>query len=108
MERQNKLLLDLSGIIDAETLHEYLSKKLNFPGYYGFNFDAFWDCVRDDAQSSMPNTLFLEGLSEFAKNLPAEYEKFMDCMSDYEKEFSDRRVVYRNSSPSGEGISFEE
>ena len=108
MDRKKELLLDLSGIIDAETLHEYLSKKLNFPGYYGFNFDAFWDCVRDDEQSSMPGTLLLEGLSDFAKNLPGEHQKFMRCMSDYEREFRDRLVVYRNGSPSGEGVSFEE
>jgi len=108
MERTQELLLDLSGIIDAETLHEYLSKKLNFPGYYGFNFDAFWDCIRDDEQSSMPSLLRLEGLAELSKNLPDEYEKFMRCMTDYEGEFDDRQVIYRDDSPSGEGISFDD
>ena len=107
MARTQELLLDLSGIIDAETLHEYLSKKLNFPGYYGFNFDAYWDCITDDGQSSMPSVLVIEGLAALSKYLPEEYEKFMQCMADYEQEFKDRRVFYREDSPSGEGISFE-
>ena len=49
-----ELLIDISGIMDEETFHEYVSKKLNFPGYYGYTLDAFWDCISDGEESSMP------------------------------------------------------
>lgn len=108
MERPEKLLLDMSGIIDDETLHEYLSKKLNFPGYYGYNFDAFWDCITDEGQSLMPNVLVVKGLAALRGYLPKEHEKLISCLKDYEKEYSDRRVIYEEGSPSSEGIEFED
>ncbi|WP_225312987.1 barstar family protein [Vibrio fortis] len=52
-----ELLIDMSGIMDEETFYEYVSKKLNFPGLYGYNLDAFWDCITDENQSSMPQKL---------------------------------------------------
>jgi len=108
MDREEKLVLDLSGILDEETLHEYLSKKLNFPGYYGYNFDAFWDCITDEEQPSMPKVLRIEGLAALEKYLPGEFSKLMGCLNDYEKEYPDRKVLYFRESPSGEGIEFEE
>ena len=107
MKRPEKLILDMSGILDAETLHEYLSKRLNFPGYYGYNFDAFWDCITDEGQSSMPSTLQVEGLAALEKYLPEEHTKLMGCLKDYEKEYPERKVTYYQDSPSGEGIEFE-
>jgi len=70
-----KYLIDLSGMIDLETFHEYLSKKLDFPAYYGQNFDAFWDCLLDMDSTSK---IRVEGLSDFRKNLP---EKNMDKLN---------------------------
>ena len=107
MDRPEKLLIDMSGILDAETMHEYLSKKLGFPSYYGFNFDAFWDCIRDDEQSTMPLTLIVEGLSDLKKYLPEEHKKLNGCLKDYEEMYSHRRVIYTQSSPSGEGLKFD-
>lgn len=66
----------MSGIIDDETLHEYLSKKLNFPGYYGYNFDAFWDCITDEKQSSMPNVLVVEGLEALKSICPMNMKNY--------------------------------
>lgn len=105
---KEELLLDVSGIIDKETFHEYVSKKLNFPGYYGFNFDAFWDCITDDEQSEMPKILVVEGLGALKKYLPELHNVFLECLQDYEKEFPDRKVLYRQDSPSGEGVEFED
>ena len=103
-----ELLLDMSGILDEETLHEYLSKKLNFPGYYGYNFDAFWDCITDEEQSSMPEHLIVEGLAEFKRLLPQQHSLFVSCLKDYERKLPNRKVTYEEGSPSGEGIVFEE
>ena len=101
------MLLDMSGIYDEETFHEYLSKKLNFPGYYGYNLNAFWDCITDPEQSDMPETLLVEGLAELRKNLPELCDGFLDCLKSYEKEYPERSVIYHEDSPSGEGIQIE-
>ena len=102
-----ELLIDMSGIMDEETFHEYVSKKLDFPGYYGYNLDAFWDCITDEGQSSMPKKLVVEGLAALKKYLPELHDGFVECLQAYEKELTDREVVYREDSPSGEGIEIE-
>ncbi len=104
---EEQLLIDVSGIIDVETFHEYISKKLNFPGHYGFNLDALWDCITDEGQSSMPKVLIVEGLAAFNGFLPELHDGFVQCLSDYSKEFPEREVIMRQNSPSGEGIEFE-
>ena len=103
----DELLIDMSGIMDEETLHEYVSKKLDFPGYYGYNLDAFWDCISDEDQSAMPRKLVVEGLAALKHFLPELHDGFVECLQDYAKEYSDREVVMRQDSPSGEGIEFE-
>ncbi len=108
MKKLEVIVIDMSGILEAGTMHEYLSKKLNFSGYYGFNFDAFWDTITDEVQSSMPDVLKVEGLDELEKNIPGEYSKFLGCLKDYEKQYPERQVLYFKDSPSGEGLEFEE
>lgn len=102
-----ELLIDMSGIMDEETFHEYVSKKLNFPGYYGYNLDAFWDCITDEEQSSMPQKLLVEGLVALKAFLPELHDGFVESLQEYAKEYPDREVVLRQDSPSGEGIEFE-
>jgi ribonuclease inhibitor len=103
-----ELLIDMSGIMDEETFHEYASKKLDFPSYYGFNLDAFWDCITDDEQSSMPKTLKVEGLAALKGFLPNLHDGFVECLQTYGKEFPERRVIFHQDSPSGEGIEFKD
>lgn len=67
---KEELLINLSGIKDKETFHNYVSKKLNFPSYYGRNLDAFWDCITDENQSDMPKILIVEGLDGLKASLP--------------------------------------
>ena len=93
MNRRPKQEIDVSGIFDEETLHEYLSKTLGFPGYYGFNFDAFWDCICDDSSSDMPATLIVTGVHELIRHAPEAAEKFRGCLDDYRTEFPDREVL---------------
>jgi RNAse (barnase) inhibitor barstar len=92
--RPPKQTIDVSGIYDDETLHEYLSKTLGFPGYYGFNWDAFWDCIRDDDQSSMPHVLKVRGLDELRRLTPESANKFEACLKDYVSELKDRSVIF--------------
>ena len=105
---KEELLLDMSGILDEETFHEYISKLLGFPGYYGYNLDAFWDCITDDEQSSMPRRLIVEGLADLKRRLPELHDGMIECLENYCREFPDREVLFRQDSPSGEGIVFED
>lgn len=37
----------LAKVTDEEELFKQLSTKLNFPNYFGFNWNAVYDCLRD-------------------------------------------------------------
>src|SRR5690554_1526388 len=91
----DELLIDMSGIMDEETFHEYVSKKLDFPGYYGYNLDAFWDCISDEDQSAMPRKLVVEGLAALKHFLPELHDGFVESLQDYATEHPEREVVMR-------------
>lgn len=87
------LNIDVSGIPDKETLHEYLSKALGFPDYYGRNWDAFWDCICSDEQSLMPTVLEVRGIVDLRSIVPHEAQKFEACLNDYVPRLNDKRQV---------------
>ena len=105
---KEELLIDMSGILGAETFHEYVSKKFNFPGYYGYNLNAFRDCITGEDQSAMPNILKVEGLATFKRHLPDMHDGFVECLKSYVKEFPKRQVTFHQDIPSGEDIEFED
>lgn len=45
---QNITVLDLNGVSNLEDLHNRIKKALDFPDYYGKNWNAFWDCLNRD------------------------------------------------------------
>ena len=41
------IVLDLTDCQDWGDLHRRIRKTFGFPAYYGENWDAMWDCLRD-------------------------------------------------------------
>ena len=46
-----EIILNESAFNNREEFHEYIRKELDFPDYYGCNFDAFHDCLTDLSES---------------------------------------------------------
>jgi len=47
------IVIDGSRMSDRQTAHQHLAERLSFPGYYGRNLDALYDCltdIRDDTR----------------------------------------------------------
>ena len=42
-----KVILNAKKMTEREDAHEYLKYMLDFPGYYGKNLDALYDCLTD-------------------------------------------------------------
>lgn len=68
-----------------ESLHEILAAALNFPGYYGKNWDAFWDCISDPDQSTVPDVLVLRGWDILKSRLPEDADALKKCLADLVK-----------------------
>ena len=49
MEKSKMKQISLEGSVlaDATLVHDYLMQQLDFPEYYGKNFDALYDCLTD-------------------------------------------------------------
>ncbi|MCC3374416.1 barstar family protein [Cohnella sp. REN36] len=52
----------------ANELHALLQRELDFPDYYGMNWDAFWDAVTGLVE--LPEELVLAGWSRLNERLP--------------------------------------
>ena len=39
--------LDFSKVNYINEVHQIIKDELDFPDYYGMNWDAFWDCLTD-------------------------------------------------------------
>jgi RNAse (barnase) inhibitor barstar len=59
-----------------------LAGQLDFPEWYGRNWDAFWDLISDPEIVRMPDKLILLGFQGFSKKLPREAQLFRQCFSD--------------------------
>lgn len=40
-----EVLIDCGGLAGTEQLHDLLARELEFPQWYGKNFDALYDCL---------------------------------------------------------------
>ena len=67
MSRVQLVEIDLRAITSAEELHSLLMESLNFPGWYGANWDAFWDAITGLVE--MPYTVRFLGWAQFSQRL---------------------------------------
>lgn len=70
VKRQALASVDLREINSPRQLHAALAAALDFPSFYGMNWDAFWDAIT--GLVDMPQQLELIGWPAFATRLPDE------------------------------------
>ena len=44
---KDKYTIDFTNITYYREMHLIIKEALDFPDYYGCNWDAFWDCITD-------------------------------------------------------------
>ena len=77
--------IDLSQINNVDELHSTLSNALDFPDWYGKNWDAFWDAITTLVE--MPSVLEFSGWAAFSSRMPREAEMLQRCLMDLENEY---------------------
>ncbi len=75
--------------LDGEHIHnkaeflENCAEVLNFPDYFGYNWDAFEDCLTDLSPSSdAPYLLFYAQPQNFVQNAPQDWQIALDILQD--------------------------
>jgi RNAse (barnase) inhibitor barstar len=72
--------IDVSAIQTEKALHRLLYEKLNFPEYYGCNWDAFNECIADP-DVELPKHVRVRGMGPLEKTLPRDAALFRRCAS---------------------------
>ncbi|ANH35083.1 barstar family protein [Ralstonia nicotianae] len=85
MTRDDVVEIELGDIESVVQLHERLMNQLHFPGWYGKNWDAFWDAIV--ALVDMPHVLRLKNWPEFERRFPRDAKLMADCLCNMAKQY---------------------
>lgn len=80
---KSHVVLDFSGITSKHELLRLVARELRFPDYFGNNWDALVDCLRDIDQWLGPAPLYvLEvlGHGALARREPDLWDEFVRCV----------------------------
>lgn len=94
MERPDLVEIDLANARTASELQVLLRDSLGFPGWYGCNWNAFWDAIT--GLVDMPRTLRLIGWTEFNIRLPGDAQLMVECLQEMADKYPElaSKVVY--------------
>ena len=77
------LKVDVGSVTTRHALHALLAEAFQFPDYYGQNWDAFDECIRD---VELPRHVEITGLEALRVRLPKEVELLQRCIADFVEE----------------------
>ena len=78
--------MDLTDCKYLGEMHRRIKKALNFPNYYGENWDAFRDCINADCDIDF---ITVTGINTLSKELKKEAEIMISLLEDNKKYWSD-------------------
>lgn len=93
-ERRDVVKIDLSAATTPGELQLLLTRSPDFPGWYGCNWDAFWDAIT--GLVAMPRRLRLVGWAAFAARFPDDVRLMRECLNDMADQYPEdaARVEY--------------
>lgn len=94
MSKSKRVVIDLARARTSQELQVLLRDSLDFPGWYGCNWNAFWDAIT--GLVDMPETLQLDGWLEFENRLPQDATHMKGCMKEMEAKYPElaSTVIY--------------
>lgn len=87
-EYRNPYILDFRNIQYYGEMHQIIKEALDFPDYYGENWDAFWDCLTDMVGRSIYIQIF--GMDVLEEKFPGSGEKMLEILEDLRHWHDDR------------------
>lgn len=94
-ERKEIIIIDVSEIKTSRELHSILKKELEFPTFYGMNWDAFWDTITGLVE--LPKMLVIEGWDNLVRILPNDAEILQKLLAEFNENYQTCKynVVYK-------------
>jgi len=84
--RRTSVVLDIAGVTSISQLHQLLADALEFPDWYGRNWDAFWDAIT--GLTDMPERLQFIGWYSFEARFPNDARIMKNSLNEMSKQFS--------------------
>ncbi|MGV3755138.1 MAG: barstar family protein [Verrucomicrobiota bacterium] len=80
--------IDLRSIPSVEELHVVFERAFGFPGFYGQNWDAFWDAITGLVE--LPPRVRLIGWRDFESRFPQDARIVRECFDGYRQLWKER------------------
>ncbi|WP_086444035.1 barstar family protein [Candidatus Enterococcus lemimoniae] len=80
-----EVIIDLKNVSTKENLQVLLKEKLDFPDYYGENWDAFWDTITGLVE--LPEKIIFEHWSDLEKSIPDEANSLKEMLHNFNKKY---------------------
>lgn len=80
-----KAVIDLTGCKYLLELHERIRVALNFPEWYGKNWDAFWDMINRDCEY---NYIIIKGSNTVSKELAESIKTMRDILEENKQDWA--------------------
>ena len=72
--------LDFSKVNYINEVHQIIKDELDFPDYYGMNWDAFWDCLTDMVGD--PIHIEIVGMETVQRKFPRHAQIMLETLKD--------------------------
>lgn len=79
------IIIDVTEIRASRDLQGILKKELNFPEFYGMNWDAFWDAITGLVE--LPERLVIKGWNNIVRVLPNDAEIMKKLLNKFNEEY---------------------
>lgn len=104
---KNPYTLDFSGLKYYSDIHRILKEELDFPEYYGENWDALWDCLTDMVGQKIVIEIY--GMEVLRQKFPEDAESLLGIFREFkhyrEDKYSTDILIYIVDGKTEIGIS---
>ncbi|EAD0694745.1 barnase inhibitor [Listeria monocytogenes] len=80
---KKEVTIDLKKVSTKEELQILLKRNLDFPDYYGRNWDAFWDTITGVVE--LPEKIIFENWLDLEESIPDEANSLKEMLENYNK-----------------------
>ena len=83
---ENPIVLDFSKCKYWQQVHDMLKEKFGLPEYYGENWDALWDCLRDLFEDMGDWEVHIKGFHTMPQDWQQSCKTMLSVFDDVHKE----------------------
>ncbi len=89
MQKFKNYTIDFTEVKNYVEMHTIIRDSLDFPDYYGGNWDAFWDCLTDMTELC-PLCIEIIGLEVIERKFGERAEKMLSILKKFKHWCADR------------------